>query len=309
MSLASLRFAPGQFYGGTSLSYSSHGIRVTHRVADRPPEQVLRHTHTDAHFVLVAAGDYVSVADGRPASGCPVLIYNPPGTTHNDHFKHGRGSFFAISMEPSKVSSVAGESSLPDGPLHLTAMSQFAIARRIAESCTSRAGGLELDALCHELLGSMDRQAQQESRKRPPWLSKAVELLYDRYTEELSIADIASGVGIHRIHLARSFRQYLRCTPADFARSRRLEMAIAMLTRSTRPLTEIALSCGFSDQSHLSKALSRHLGLPPGQYRRVAGGQDLRARTFQIDKSEHTSWYKIGARSRRPVNARGGNGG
>jgi hypothetical protein len=85
-------------------------------------------------------------------------------------------------------------------------------------------------------------------------------------------------------------------------------MATAMLTRSTRPLTEIALSCGFSDQSHLSKALSRYLGLPPGEYRRVAGSRDLLTRMFQIDKSEHTSWYKIGARSRRPVNVRGGNG-
>lgn len=62
---SSLHFASGQFYGGARLSFTSHGIVVTHRVADREPDEVLTHTHGDAHFVLISGGDYVSIAKKR----------------------------------------------------------------------------------------------------------------------------------------------------------------------------------------------------------------------------------------------------
>lgn len=299
---SSLRFAPGYFYGGTRLSFSSHDISVTHRIADRLPEEVSTHTHADAHFVLVTGGDYVSIAEGRPASDMPTLLYNPPGTTHRDHFVRGRGSFFAFSLEPAKTTALVTSSRLPDGPVFLTAPSQQTLAIRIATFAGTPCSGLTLDALVHELLGSMERPGQRPaSASPPPWLYKALELLHDRYVEELSMADIAATVGVHPIHLARSFRRYFRCTPGDFARFRRLEKAAHLLTRSERPLAELALNCGFSDQSHLSRAFTRSLGLPPAEYRRLAGVRPQRAPMFQIDKTGSPPLAKIratGARAR-----------
>lgn len=291
-----LRFAPGHFYGGTRLSFSSHEISVTHRIADRMPEEVVSHTHTDAHFVLVTGGDYVSVAEGNSADGFPILVYNPAGTTHRDHFERGRGSFFAISLNPAKTSAMPTGCLLPDGPLYLRAPAQHALALRVAAFSISDGSGLALDSLVHELLGSMDRQAQRPTQAPPAWLHEALELLHDRYIEDLSIADIAASVGVHPIHFARTFRRYFRCTPGDFARFRRLEMAAQLLTRSVRPLAEVALNCGFADQSHFTKVFARHLGLPPGEYRQLAGVRAKRSRMFQIDKSGLPSLAKLRAR-------------
>jgi AraC family transcriptional regulator len=292
----SLRFAPGHFYGGTRLSFSSHEINVTHRIADRLPEEVASHTHTDSHFVLVTGGDYVTIADGNPAKGLPVLVYNPAGTTHRDHFERGRGSFFAISLEPAKASALPAGCLLPDGPIHLLAPAQHALAFRIAAFSKSQDGGSSLDALVHELLGTMDRQAHQPARSPPAWLHRALELLHDRYVEDLSIADIAASVGIHPIHLARSFRSHFRCTPGAFGRFRRLDMATQLLSRSARPLAEVALNCGFADQSHFSKVFARHLGLAPGEYRRLVGIRGNRSPMFQIDKSGPPGLVKLRAR-------------
>lgn len=172
-------------------------------MADRKPDEVLTHAHYDAHFVLISGGDYVSVAEGRPAEIFPVLIYNPAGTTHRDHFEHGRGSYFAISLEPSKAKTAGYEIALPDGPIFLGEMAQFAIAMRVARCCSIQPSGLTLDGLCHELLGSMDRLPQQVDRRPPSWLNKALKLLHDRYLEDLTVANVANGVGIHPVHLAR----------------------------------------------------------------------------------------------------------
>jgi AraC family transcriptional regulator len=281
---SSVHFAPGQFYGGARLSHASHGIVVTHRVADRKPDEVLTHTHDDAHFVLISGGDYVSIAEGRPAKGFPVLIYNPQGTTHRDHFNNGRGSYFAISLDSAKARRMGHEIALPEGPIHLSEMAQFALAMRTARCCTLQPGGLTMDALCHELLGSMDGRVQRVDLKPPSWLDRAFELLHDRYLEDLTIADVANGVGVHPVHLARSFRRHFRCSPGEFTRFRRLERATSMLTRSERPLSEIALESGFGDQSQLTKAFARDLGITPREYRRAAGVEGIRTGMFRNDK-------------------------
>jgi AraC family transcriptional regulator len=253
-------------------------------VADRTPDEVLTHTHGDAHFVLISGGDYVSIAEGRQAERFPVLVYNPPGTTHRDHFKYGRGSYYAISLERAKVKTAGYEIAMPDGPVYLSEMAQFSIAMRVARCCAVQPGGLTLDSLCHELLGSVDRLLRPVDRRPPSWLEKAVELLHERYLEDLSVADVAKGVGVHPVHLARSFRHHFRCSPGEFARFCRLERAARMLTRSDRSLSEIALEAGFGDQSQFSKAFARELGIAPGEYRTMAGVQRFRAGMFKNDK-------------------------
>ena len=199
-----------------------------------------------------------------------MLIYNPPGTTHRDHFARGRGSFFAISLTPDYAATALGGTAVSNAPRHLVAPAQHALARRIAASCAAEVADLSLDALCLELLGSMDAAALAVPASTPAWLERAVELLRDRCRDELSVAEIAAAVGVHPVHLARTFRRHLRCTPGQFMRFHQLEHAASMLLRTARPLAEVALSSGFADQSHFSRVFTRHFGLPPGKYRVLA---------------------------------------
>ena len=283
-----LQLAPGEFFGGARLGRSGRGIEISHRLAAGAPEQVVTHTHHDAHFILVTGGDYVSAAGPLRGTG-PVLIYNPPGTTHRDHFERGRGSFFAISLAPGDAAEALSGTSVPDAPRYLTAPVQHALAMRIASACTVEAEALSLDALCTELFGTMDARLQRLPAAPPGWLASAVELLHDRYRDELTIAEIAAAVGVHPIHLARTFRRHLRCTPGAFARFRRLEQAAALLLRTGRPLAEVALSSGFADQSHLSRVFGRYFGLPPGEYRSLAGSAAGALPRFQTDKTHAAS--------------------
>jgi AraC family transcriptional regulator len=291
-----LRLAPGRFFGGARLFRSGHGVEVSHRIAAGVPDEVLVHTHADAHFILVTGGDYVSAAGQRPADGQPVLVYNPPGTTHRDHFERGRGSFFAISLEPSMAAQVLTGTSIPDAPLYLTAPSQQSIALRIACCCRQDSEGLSLEAWCMELLGSMGRGARTQPAAPPGWLRRALELMHDRYTGELTIAAIARSVGVHPIQLARSFRRHLRCSPGEFARHRRLERALHLLSRSLEPLSAVAVNSGFADQSHFSRTFTRYFGLPPGEYRALVRPGPARSARFQIDKTGSADWTRVAAR-------------
>ena len=196
-------------------------VTVSHRLADRSPDEVLEHTHEDAHFVLVTGGKYVSTAAGAPVEERPVLIYNPPGTAHRDRFERGRGSFFAISLAPAAAALALADTSVPRTAQHLIGDTQHSLVSQIARACSRGDGLLSVEALCFELLGSMEPHVAPSLP--PPWLRLAHELLCDRYADGLTIGDIARAVGIHPIHLARVFRRHYRCTPGNFQRFRRLE--------------------------------------------------------------------------------------
>ena len=82
------------------------------------------------------------------------------------------------------------------------------------------------------------------------------------------MGEVARDAGVHPVHLARTFRRFFGCTPAEYLRSRRVEQAALLVRVTQRPLAEIALECGFFDQSHLTRAFARVLGVSPAAYRR-----------------------------------------
>jgi AraC-like DNA-binding protein len=55
-----------------------------------------------------------------------------------------------------------------------------------------------------------------------------------------------------------------------FVVARRIERAKLMMTSTRERLTDIALACGFSDQSHLNRHFRRVVGTSPGLWRRMS---------------------------------------
>jgi len=101
----------------------------------------------------------------------------------------------------------------------------------------------------------------------PAWVRQARELLHDRCRERLYLADVARVVGVHRVHLAQSFRRAFGETIGDFTRQRRVWLAAECLSETDQSLAEIALMCGFYDQSHFNRVFKRYARMTPGEYR------------------------------------------
>jgi AraC family transcriptional regulator len=138
---------------------------------------------------------------------------------------------------------------------------------RIARGVAHGGGALGLEALCLELVGAFAGRPVTE-RRPPGWLVRARELLHDRSQDELTMAAIAAEAGVHPVYLARVFRRFFGETPAEYVRRCRVERAAQLVRGSARPLAEIAVGCGFVDQSHFTRAFGRTFGTSPGAYRR-----------------------------------------
>ena len=80
-------------------------------------------------------------------------------------------------------------------------------------------------------------------------------------------AQIAQDLGLSTRRLEQLFQSALGLTPAAYALSLRLQAARRMITDTRHPLTDVALRCGFSSASSLSRAFRRQYGTPPNRLR------------------------------------------
>ena len=86
---------------------------------------------------------------------------------------------------------------------------------------------------------------------------------------KLAIRELAALVSFSKSHFSRAFKHTLGISPMAYVNTRRVERAKAMIISTDQQLTDIALACGFADQSHLNRSFRRVVGMSPGRWRRM----------------------------------------
>jgi AraC-like DNA-binding protein len=84
----------------------------------------------------------------------------------------------------------------------------------------------------------------------------------------LRIAKWAANHGVTREFAWRSFFRTFGVGPAQFRSEMNSRAALLRIVRSNEPLSKVAADCGFSDQSHMTRAVKSLVGMTPAQCRR-----------------------------------------
>jgi AraC-like DNA-binding protein len=92
--------------------------------------------------------------------------------------------------------------------------------------------------------------------------------LLDDVARDTSLDELAELCGMSRSHFIRAFRQVTGMPPHRWLSRQRVTRAKGLLRETKMPITEIALTCGFADQSHLTRVFSKIFGISPGAWRR-----------------------------------------
>jgi AraC family transcriptional regulator len=87
-----------------------------------------------------------------------------------------------------------------------------------------------------------------------------------RLDQDISLAQLAGDCGLSTSHFARAFARSTGVPPHRWLTQRRVERAKGLM-RTDASLAEIALMCGFSDQSHLTRVFAQVVGITPGRWR------------------------------------------
>jgi AraC family transcriptional regulator len=107
-------------------------------------------------------------------------------------------------------------------------------------------------------------------RVQPAWMPTVLEALRAGFASNPSIDEIAARARVHPVHLCRSFRKHHGMTVGQYLRRLKVEHARTLLAQGELRLSEIAVRCGFCDQSHFSSVFKRLAGVTPGDFRASA---------------------------------------
>jgi AraC family transcriptional regulator len=102
-----------------------------------------------------------------------------------------------------------------------------------------------------------------------PWQKRKIERhVRENIDGPLPVDKLARQLSLSASHFTRAFRETFAVPPHTYIVRSRLEMAQQLMLSTGDALSQIALACGFADQSHFSKAFRRGVGESPNAWRR-----------------------------------------
>lgn len=97
----------------------------------------------------------------------------------------------------------------------------------------------------------------------------AIDYMQSNLDQCIGLVELARASHCSPSHLSRLFSQQMGMPPHRYLMQMRVNKAKLLLERSNMSIAEIAVTCGFSHQEHLTRLFRRYHDATPGAYRRV----------------------------------------
>ncbi|HUY14591.1 MAG TPA: AraC family transcriptional regulator [Terriglobia bacterium] len=274
-----LNLHPSSFHGKATRSEETLSFRLTEYFY--PAHfTTAPHSHEYAYLAVILSGGGTQSCDKRVrACGPRTVFFNPPGEIHSDHF-HSQGSHqLTLELGPGRLSLFQDSSCRLERPVESQGGRGAVLAEMIYGEFRQMdaASPIAIEGLTIALMAEMLRPGPMLSKSvSPPWLRQVSDLIHDRYTERLTLRDLAEGAGVHPVHLAREFHRRMGRTIGQQIRHLRIEHACRLLSKGSQSLVEVGLATGFSDQSQFTRTFKAVAGVTPMQYRLLRPNANFR---------------------------------
>jgi AraC family transcriptional regulator len=268
-------FSPqGEFCGSVSGCLSFDRISSLETQFSKPTAVPL-HRHENPHFLLVLSGGFeVNAAGRRNSLALGDAIFQEAGVMHSGqvftHVGHG------FSVELTENENLHPPTGGIEGYARRTRISSLLTQIYRESRIQDAAQRFAIEGLVLLVLATLLREAEPAASQPPQWISRATQLLEDSACENRTMDELSRILGVAQKEIATSFRKYLQCTPAEYQRTQRLEVARRYLAESNYSIARIAAETGFCDQAYLCHEFKRVMSCTPSQYRALFQRRKLR---------------------------------
>jgi len=262
---------PKNFTHGEVLRWRRVGGLLLGEVRYEPGLRIPRHVHAHARFVLVLAGALTEVrGDETNRYESSTLLFRRAGEPHAYQVGKSGATCLIVDVEAGWYARAQEQAPVLAHSAAFRRGFVVHLAHRLHGEFRLRdeVSRLVIDSIAVGMLAEASRRvARAAERPTPDWLLEARRLVEDHFAEPLPLASVALRVGVHPVHLARTFRRCYQTTFAGYVRHVRIEFARRRLAASSDSLSDIAVSAGFCDQSHFSRLFKQYIGVTPAEYR------------------------------------------
>mgnify|MGYP003883582071 CR=1 FL=1 len=123
----------------------------------------------------------------------------------------------------------------------------------------------DIAVLAYKLLLMLSRDFRPDY---PEAINKALLFFEQNLNRHITQEEICAHVHLTPPYFCKLFKRFLGVAPMKYHATQRIGMARRLLTHTSMPIKEIALTSGYSDQLHFSAQFKKYTHVSPREYRR-----------------------------------------
>jgi len=259
----------GQFFGLTNINIQIGSLTLTDTEYTHP--YVDWHYHENAYFTFILSGNVIE-GNQKDVYHCSPgsLLFHHWQEPHYNIKPNGFTRGFHVELRPDwfeahglKSDSLQGSINLQDP--HLKKM-MYNIFKEV--KLDNSLAGLAIETLLTQLLDTATEPNRFSHDRKPKWAFRLKDLLHDSPCANWTLQSLAHELAIHPVHLSRGFAKYFACNLGDYVRMLKVQAALRMFPYEDSTLTEIAMRCGFADQSHFIRSFKALHQVTPLTFRK-----------------------------------------
>lgn len=101
-------------------------------------------------------------------------------------------------------------------------------------------------------------------------VEQAINCMWERYSEPLSLTDIARSAMLSPFHFSRVFKQATGVSPGKFLTAVRMHQAKRMLLATSMNVADVSVAVGYNSPGSFTSRFTDSVGIPPSRFRRTA---------------------------------------
>ncbi len=243
-------------------------------VTYQPGQRQRLHCHEETSITLLYRGSLQErVGKAQIWAGPLSVVVKPAGTLHSNRFGPQGASTIQLNLASEKSAdwALGSRAGLEEWRwIHggkvarrfLTVLSELRLGR----------GSPALENASIDLIAALGSDHPETfCGLPPPWLRRVKQQIEQTFAEGTRVRQLARDAGVHPVSLARCFRKHFGTSVTEHLKHLRVEAAARLLSSRGLAIVEVAMQCGYADQSHLCREFKSQTGLTPGLYRRLAG--------------------------------------
>lgn len=258
----------GEFFGQTNKALHFDGLIITDTVYTH--SYVDWHYHENPYFTFLLQGN-MKEGNKKEIYDCTAgtLLYHhwedahynikPDILTRGFHIEVTENWFEKFQLSKNKT----------EGSFNIKNPASKLLIQQIFKETKINDTSFELSV--NQLLLKIFNQLSSQKEnlgKKPIWVKQIDEILHENFTEKLNLEELSQTLNIHPMHLSRDFHKYFHCNLGEYLRKLKVEKSLKLLNEY-ESLSEVALECGFSDQSHFIRCFKENIGITPLKYKNL----------------------------------------
>ena len=248
------RFGPFDFF---------HGVLTPRHDFER------QHQHRRPHLIMVFSGAWTErVCEKKTLIEPGEVLFHPAQFEHATHPAADHTEVVILRIDTEVVHAFCPLYGNVARDVRLPFETVRGVPDRIREELLhfDEAASVILESLAMQLL-ALGSRVSTNVRNVPPWFSRVLAIVHRGFAGPLTLRRIAREIAISPSRLGHVFGEITGRPITVYIRECRIRAAAKALRETSLSIGDVAVACGFYDQTHLTRVFKQLRGVTPFEYR------------------------------------------